>query len=795
MAGLGTSIAIANAYVQLDVRGRRRMENLLGRAAKSVGKSAREMRKLGLGALAFGSAAVFAFTKTVQGASDLTEQTNKAVEVFGGSTTSILDWSKTTSRSFGIAKREALAYSSELGLIIQQSGKTKKESAGLSQSMVELAADLASFNNVEISVAFDKLKSGLVGESKPLREFGILLNESEVASKAMALGFEKVNGELTEAAKVSARYQLILEQSVAAQGDFGRTIGDLANATRVLKARLKDVSDEIGTALIPMFTYLIDRAIRLTEIFQELGLTNSRLVKLVFGLSAVLVVVGGALITAGTAAGVFAYSLTNLNQIANATSFTMNVLTGSIQATTVAVVALRAAFVALAFFIGYEIGQFIYDFFFNSTEAAKKLNDEIQRTAILAKGLDELRLNNLRKQVLETGNLKDNEAALRNEYVLSGRELERSRLSLQEFRKNPIAAQREQRNRGEKVRGQPELIREIAEMEKAQGIRKQVLDEAQAKLAAQETQSNEKDAKAAKEKSTRYEDQILALKRQRIELEKGAIAAQAFDDAQENLTPQEMATLKTKREALDADRKAKDIAEEKAENAKTIKASAKEQLTTLSIQLKYQRQGALEVEKQLNIMRGMSPILAQQIKAKKEKIELDQEAIDLAEEQKQKNEQLLENFKDQKRELELQLIALQRGEEAAARARDKDAGFSLQQRKELAKLRKQIKKEEDEDERERERSKELEKKSKKSKDSLGSIGGFFGGGFAQRLATGLTPAQAAERAKEQRQEQIKQLRAVARAYRDFNAGFGKFQKNQDTWHAFQKQVFGRIVSM
>ena len=80
-------------------------------------------------------------------------------------------------------------------------------------------------------------------------------------------------------------------------------------------------------------------------------------------------------------------------------------------------------------------------------------------------------------------------------------------------------------------------------------------------------------------------------------------------------------------------------------------------------------------------------------------------------------------------------------------------------------------------------------------DQLKSIGSFFGGGFAQRLATGLTPAQAAERAKEQRTEQIKQLRAVARAYREFNAGFGKFQKNQDSWHAFQKQVFGRIVSM
>lgn len=791
MAGLGTSIRIANAYVQLDVRGQRRMEALLGRAAAAVGKSAKEMRRLGLSALAFGSAAVFAFAKTVQGASDLTEQTNKAVEVFGGSAVTILDWSKTTARSFGIAKREALAYSSELGLIIQQSGKTRKESVELSKSMVELAADLASFNNVEISVAFDKLKSGLVGESKPLREFGILLNESEVASKAMALGFKKVNGELTEAAKVSARYELILEQSVAAQGDFGRTINDLANATRVLKARLKDVSDEIGKALIPAFTYLIDRATRLTEVFEESVLMNQRVIRTLFGLSAALVVVGGALTAAGTAAGLFAYSLTNLGKIVAGARFSFGVLTGAITGTTVAVVALQTAFVGLAFFVGYQIGAALADLFFNATESAKKLNEEILRSGILAKGLDELRLKNLRRIVLETGNLEQNEKKLRGEYIKSGRELERSRLSLEEFWENPIAAQRGQRERGEKVRGNPELVREIAEMERAQAVRKQVLDEAQAKLDAGQAAEDEKGAKAAKAKSTRYEDQLKLLERQRIELEKGAIAAQAYDDAQEKLTPAQMSDLKTKRQALDADTKAKKAKEDQLAAAESIKTAGKEELKTLAIQLRYQKQGALEVEKQLNIMRGMSPILAEQIRAKKEKIELDQEAIDLAEEQKQKNQALLDNFKDQKRELQLQLLALQKGEEAAARARDKDAGFSLQQRKELARLRKEIKKEEAEEERQREREKELKKKDKNSKDSLDSIGGFFGGGFAQRLAVG---GNMEEDARKQRIEQTKKLRQIAHAYRKFNSNFGAFEKNQETWFQFQKQTFGRIIS-
>ena len=188
----------------------------------------------------------------------------------------------------------------------------------------------------------------------------------------------------------------------------------------------------------------------------------------------------------------------------------------------------------------------------------------------------------------------------------------------------------------------------------------------------------------------------------------------------------------------------------------------------------------------------MYPILAEQIRAKKEKIELDQKAVDLAEEQKQKNHALLDNFKDQKRELELQLLALQKGEEAAARARDKDAGFSLQQRRELARLRKQIANEEAEDERKKQRTKELSKRDKDSKDSLEAIGGFFGGGFAQRLAIGTNVE---EDAREQRKQQVKKLREIARAYNLAIKQSSKHEKNAESWRLFLKtQVYNNIIS-
>ena len=51
-------------------------------------------------------------------------------------------------------------------------------------SLRPLAADLASFNNIDPTEALDKLRSGLVGEAEPLRSVGVLLNEAAVQAKA-----------------------------------------------------------------------------------------------------------------------------------------------------------------------------------------------------------------------------------------------------------------------------------------------------------------------------------------------------------------------------------------------------------------------------------------------------------------------------------------------------------------------------------------------------------------------------------------------------------------------------------
>ncbi len=187
----------------------------------------------------------------VKFASDAAEAANKVDVVFGEQAAAIQSWAQTSASAIGIARSEALEAAGTFGNLFTTMGLGQQTSATMSMSIVELAADLASFNNIDPSIALEKLRAGLVGEAEPLRALGVNLTEAEVKAQAMAMGLADANGEVDTAAKVQARYALILEQTTNAQGDFERTSDGLANQQRILSATLKDLGAAFGEFIIP----------------------------------------------------------------------------------------------------------------------------------------------------------------------------------------------------------------------------------------------------------------------------------------------------------------------------------------------------------------------------------------------------------------------------------------------------------------------------------------------------------------------------------------------------------------
>lgn len=292
------------------------------KTAKASGEAEGAAKKTGsawsgVGKIAAVVGGAFAATKVVEyakgavsAASDLNESWSKVGVVFGTSATEVQKWSQTSATSMGMSQQAALEAAGTYGNLAIALGLPPAQAAKMSTSLVTLAGDLASFNNVPVGDALEALRSGLTGEAEPLRRFGVSISQTRVEAEALRLGLAKApvdmgkvglaskrleiaqaglakaiksHGQnsteakralagvesaqqgvtkamaggkvnLTDAAKAQATYSLIMKDTATAQGDFARTSGGLANQQRIASAQFKDMQATIGTALLPVVT-------------------------------------------------------------------------------------------------------------------------------------------------------------------------------------------------------------------------------------------------------------------------------------------------------------------------------------------------------------------------------------------------------------------------------------------------------------------------------------------------------------------------------------------------------------
>ncbi|ESZ88359.1 MAG: hypothetical protein Q27BB25_04660 [Blastomonas sp. CACIA14H2] len=188
---------------------------------------------------------------TVNAASDLQELQSAFDYTFGASAATMNAWAESTGNAMGRATSEMKAGALAMGQLFKQAAPTEEAAARLSQRFTALAQDAASFYNTSFDEAIGKIRSGLSGESEPLRDFGVFLTEAAVKAKALELGMIKVGEELSEQGKIMARAILIQEGLADANGDVERTAGSFANRVRALKANIQELAEEIGERFLP----------------------------------------------------------------------------------------------------------------------------------------------------------------------------------------------------------------------------------------------------------------------------------------------------------------------------------------------------------------------------------------------------------------------------------------------------------------------------------------------------------------------------------------------------------------
>lgn len=229
-------------------------------AAKSTEQSANQMgsslkgmlSKIGLAALA---AKVVKFAidfgkASVQAASDLAEVQNVVDVTFEDNSRAIDKWAQSAGKNFGLTETAAKKYASTIGAMLKSQGITGDAILSMSENLAGLAADMASFYNLDFDTAFEKIRAGITGETMPLKQIGINMSVANLEAFALEQGITKSYVAMSQGEQTMLRYQYLMKATADAQGDFARTSDSMANASRRVSASWETIKTKGGGLLM-----------------------------------------------------------------------------------------------------------------------------------------------------------------------------------------------------------------------------------------------------------------------------------------------------------------------------------------------------------------------------------------------------------------------------------------------------------------------------------------------------------------------------------------------------------------
>jgi hypothetical protein len=192
--------------------------------------------------------------KAVMSASNFEAEFEGVNQVFKDAAGSVQAFAETAAQTAGLSATEALRASKTFGLFATGAGLGATEAAKFSTTMVQLAGDLGSFNDVPTADALAAIQSGLMGQAEPLRNFGVFLDDLTLKQALFDATGQKVTGTLTTQQKMVAAYTAILDQTTVQQGDFVKYQETLGNQLKIVSTEFENLTRDIGVMLIPTIT-------------------------------------------------------------------------------------------------------------------------------------------------------------------------------------------------------------------------------------------------------------------------------------------------------------------------------------------------------------------------------------------------------------------------------------------------------------------------------------------------------------------------------------------------------------
>jgi len=233
------------------------------KAAREAAKAAREASKImeenskkakdfaiGLGKTAVQGLVAFG-AASLKAASDAAEMGSKFDTVFKDQGPAAKQALEQLADTINRSKFDLMGYAATLQDTFVPLGFARDKAAEMSVSVVALAEDLASFNNLRTEDVVNDLQSALVGNTETLRKYGVVAQDAQIKAKGLEMGLWDGTSAMDGQTKAAIILQLAIEGTSDAQGDAERTAAGFANQMKGAEAAVKELQIEVGNKMLP----------------------------------------------------------------------------------------------------------------------------------------------------------------------------------------------------------------------------------------------------------------------------------------------------------------------------------------------------------------------------------------------------------------------------------------------------------------------------------------------------------------------------------------------------------------
>lgn len=134
------------------------------------------------------------------------------------------DFAKVSLSQYGMSALTAKDIASRYQAMGVAMGFSQKKMSGMSIELAKLAADMASFYNVEQKDVAKSLEAVFTGQTMPLRKYGIDLTQATLKQWALNNGLNANIKSMNAAEKTWLRYQYVMANSQQVMGDFAAQV-------------------------------------------------------------------------------------------------------------------------------------------------------------------------------------------------------------------------------------------------------------------------------------------------------------------------------------------------------------------------------------------------------------------------------------------------------------------------------------------------------------------------------------------------------------------------------------------